>query len=471
MINMHRLLEFDGFKNSDLKKIYLFARSDRFSFSHIDSLVRSVADNIFQMITPPGIFPNMINKKYPVYNYGNYDELKLLIQRGDVNADNVYNNPENLINANSKVEFHKKTEGLDFVPKTVFTKEDAIGKLKFPVIAKPSGGSKGEGIQVFKDKDGLEKSKADNLEVFSEKFDLKREFRAISICGKVVFIAERVPTNEKAKSLREEDIFDRDGTLDQRSSYVWETVEFDEEIKKDVVEDMCKKVCDAIELEVLGIDVGLDSKGKLFVIEANTCPGLNKDQVVLIYHGLFEDFFGRKPDEKSTEILKSYSEELLRANADPAKFSFSPNGGRKFFNFSNAVDANGDEKGKNLMTVKFDLEKQFGGSLKSIKNKYLNMDEGTVYRFDEWQILTEDASLNESSYLRFKTKEVFTKAKESLEKAGIKLKDSVIPKDGYSTLPAIIYFDPKDVEAVKKVLKAENIIPSAFFVDDEPLEL
>lgn len=77
-------------------------------------------------------------------------------------------------------------------------------------------------------------------------------------------------------------------------------------------------------------------------------------------------------------------------------------------------------------------------------------------------------ALNES-YLQFKTKEVFTKAKAALEKAEVEIKISVIPKTGFSTLPSLIYFGPKDVEAVKKVLTDNSIIPSAFVVDDKPI--
>ena len=124
-------------------------------------------------------------------------ELQQFIDNNVVTKDNIYNLPENLINANSKVEFHKKTKDLKFVPKSVFTKEEAL-KLKFPIIAKPSNGSKGEGIEVFKTKEDLNSSDK-QFDVFSEKFDLKREFRIISINGTIVFMAERTQEKRKEK--------------------------------------------------------------------------------------------------------------------------------------------------------------------------------------------------------------------------------------------------------------------------------
>ena len=137
---MVRLFEFEQFTN-DLRKVYLFAQSDKFSFSHIDSLVRNVSEKIFIQLTPPGVFAGDINKTMPILNYGNGNVLKDLIENGSVDRKNVYNQPENLTNAFSKVNFHKKTEGLQFIPKTGFTKNEATG-LNFPRVAKTEKGSK-----------------------------------------------------------------------------------------------------------------------------------------------------------------------------------------------------------------------------------------------------------------------------------------------------------------------------------------
>lgn len=364
---------YSQYVNNDLQKFYLMSHSDKFSFSHIDSLVRSVAGHLFLLLMPPGIFPGSINPEIPVFNYGNTPELQKLIDDGVIRKENVYNLPENLVNANSKVEFHKKTNGLDFVPKSVFTKEEAAS-LKFPVIAKPSGGSKGEGIEVFKTKEDLDKSEG-KFDVFSEKFDLKREFRVISIKGDLVFIAERIPMNDKANSLREnqhqnKDIFDREGTLSERSSYKWVKVEYGKDGIADESEfkKICSSINEALSLEFLGIDIGTDSTGKLWCIEANTCPGLNKDQIVLIYISLFKDFYKRSPNEYSMKMIKQYQDELMRANEDPNKFSFSPHQGNRFYYYDDKVDMKtGERKGKALLTSKYNIEKSFGDTLLNIK--------------------------------------------------------------------------------------------------------
>ena len=331
------------------------------------------------LLMPPGIFPKSINPDIPIFNYGNSPELQELIDGGFVKKENIYNLPEYLPNANSKVEFHKRTKDLSFVPKTVFTKQEAES-LKFPIIAKPEGGSKGEGIEVFKTKEDLEKADGD-FQVFSEKFDLKREFRVISINGELVFVAERIPENEKANSLREgKDIFDREGTLSDRSAYKWVKVKPGQDGLPDESEfkKICKAINESLHLEFLGVDIGLDGDGKIWCIEANTCPGLNKDQIVLIYVALFKDFYNREPNEFSAKKIKQYQEELLRANKDTAKFSFSPHQGNRFYYYNDKVDdETGERKGRALLTTKFNIEKSFGDTLLNIKKAH----ESTIMDF------------------------------------------------------------------------------------------
>lgn len=372
---MKKLMKFGEYNTpKDLKKIYLMPHSDRFSFSHIDHLVRRVAENLFDLVMAPGIFPESINPDLPVYNYGNHDEIYDLIKKGAFKKKNIYNHPDNLKYANDKIEFHKAMDGLDFVPKTVFKQED-VSKLKFPIIAKPKGGSKGEGINVFKTKEDLENFKPEDddmkLDLFSEKFNLEREFRVITVNGKRVYIAERIPTNKKAKSLREsanmfpsKDLFGKKGTLDGRSSYKWVEIKNPDLDKKvwEQIDKIMPVACEKLKLEVMGLDFGLDSNGKVWIIEANTCPGLNKDQIVRIYLQIFEDFYERKPEDASMQKIKQMRDELVRASKSKAKFSHSSSMGRR-------MDWTYSEDGRKTSNVKFDIEKSFGSTLNNIKDR------------------------------------------------------------------------------------------------------
>jgi len=353
--------EFGAFaKNSDLFKVNLIPHSDRFSFSHVDHAVKAVGSMLFNFIQPPGIFVGSINPDLPVYNYGNSKEIHGIIKEGAFKRKNIYTLPGNPPNANNKVKFHKKMEGCSFVPKTVFAADDAA-KMKFPIIAKPKTGSKGQGITVFENKDDLTKYGGEPLDVYSKKFDLKREFRIISMKGDMLYLAERIPTNKKAKSLREsEDVFMRDGTIGERSEYVWKERKFGSDglPTKKRFRRICEKTHELLKLDVLGIDIGIDSKGKLWLIEANTCPGLNNDQVVRIYLSIFRDFFGRDPEKYSMDKIKELRKELRVRSGDDVKFSFSARPGRM-------MDWGTPEQSS---SAKFDIEKSFGAPLKDIKD-------------------------------------------------------------------------------------------------------
>lgn len=423
---MVRLFEFEQFTN-DLRKVYLFAQSDKFSFSHIDSLVRNVSEKIFIQLTPPGVFAGDINKTMPILNYGNGNVLKDLIENGSVDRKNVYNQPENLTNAFSKVNFHKKTEGLQFIPKTVFTKNEATG-LNFPIIAKTEKGSKGVGVQQFKTKEELNTS-TDEYAVFSEKFDLKKEFRCLSVKGDVIFIAERIPMNDKALSLREgEDIFDRKGTLEDRSDYKWETVQMGTNgiPSKESFDALCGQINNVLGLEFLGVDVGLDSTGKLWCIEANTCPGLNKDQIVLLYEKIFEDFYKRKVNEWTQFKLDEFKKELIRSNEDPAKFSHAAHLGKRFYVYDK--DHGDTDKKKPLLTVKFDIEKSFGKPLKSIKKENA-MKENKIMRFEQFN-LNEEEKESKGEYTTDEMDEFINEIVATVDWAGTSI---MLPSDRHAS--------------------------------------
>lgn len=361
MSKIKNFKDFNAFvEQADIHKVYLFSHSDKFSFSHVDHAVKAGASMIFTFLSPPGIYPDSIDSSLPVYNYGNDEEIVPLIKDKVIKSRNVYNKPGNLKYANDKVKFHKKMEGASFVPKTVFTAEEAL-KLKFPIIGKPAEGSKGQGIEVFKTKEELQNYDGEKMDVFSKKFDLKKEYRVISMKGDLLYIAERIPTNKKAKSLREsEDIFMKDGTLGERSAYEWKEKQFGKggvpELKK--FKTICDKTHERLGLDVLGVDIAIDGSGKLWLIEANTCPGLNNDQVVKIYLSIFKDFYKRDPEPYSMAKIEEIQKELRTRSQDDIKFSFHSRPGRM-------MDWGTPDQSS---SVKYDIEKSFGDTLKNIKD-------------------------------------------------------------------------------------------------------
>jgi hypothetical protein len=61
----------------------------------------------------------------------------------------------------------------------------------------------------------------------------------------------------------------------------------------------------------------------------------------------------------------------MRANEDPAKFSFSPHQGNRFYYYNDKVDdETGERKGRALLTTKYNIEKSFGDTMLNIKKTY-----------------------------------------------------------------------------------------------------
>jgi len=91
----------------------------------------------------------------------------------------------------SKSDFYELFKQYDFMPKTCFSKKKAIETLKFPIVAKPDGGSLGIGIQKFESKEELNSSK-DTFDVFCEYVESLCEIRVFVLDGKIVCILERI---------------------------------------------------------------------------------------------------------------------------------------------------------------------------------------------------------------------------------------------------------------------------------------
>src|SRR5690606_37575333 len=101
----------------------------------------------------------------------------------------------------SKRLFHETFGDKEYLPKTVFTLEEAK-TLKYPIIAKPAFGHSGIGITKFNSYKELESEVIKNglkFDVFSEAIQIDKEFRIIFLKDKIVALAVRIPNDEKTK--------------------------------------------------------------------------------------------------------------------------------------------------------------------------------------------------------------------------------------------------------------------------------
>jgi len=284
-------------KENDLFKVYLAIDPD--SGHRWWSYKGFAADNFFIQINKDNYKDIDINTNYPILTY-NSGVVETLLKENLIKKENIYNRPEFIKQSGSKAEFHKIVDGDESIPKTCHSEEEAL-KIGFPLIAKPAEGHSGLGIQVFKSKEDWDKADHSKFDIYSEFIDKKSEHRVINFKGKPFFWMERKPMNDKAKSGEGE------GKEEMSFKYIKRNINTIPEKFNKLVERFCGMFKD---LPYICFDIMEDQKGKLFIIESNSQPGVPYDSTVQIYRQVFADFYGRSVDEETDKILKGLSEDL-----------------------------------------------------------------------------------------------------------------------------------------------------------------
>ena len=99
----------------------------------------------------------------------------------------MYNQPELLSLSGDKIEFAKVFKKFNWLPKTVFSKKEAIeGAVGFPVVAKIKDGHSGIGIQKFDTAKELQDSK-ETFDLYCQFIDFDREYR-VAFCKEKIFL-------------------------------------------------------------------------------------------------------------------------------------------------------------------------------------------------------------------------------------------------------------------------------------------
>lgn len=99
-----------------------------------------------------------------------------------------------------KKDYYNLLKGYNFMPKTVFSKKEALTTLKFPVVGKPIDGGHGIGIEKFETKEELLSTKS-QFGLYSEYVEHKNEFRVYVLDGKVIYIIERLNIHENKNNI------------------------------------------------------------------------------------------------------------------------------------------------------------------------------------------------------------------------------------------------------------------------------
>jgi len=286
---------------SDLGKVYVSVNTET---GH--EAFRNEGSDAFQHIGQDNVDTIKLDPNIPILNY-NKILTKKIAKKFPKNF--IYNPNEEVKKSGSKKLFHEIVGESPNIPKTVYNEKDAL-KIGFPIIAKPSEGHSGVGIQIFKNKDDFDKADQSKFDVYSQYIDKKSENRVINFKGKPFAWLERQPINDKAKN--------GDGKAD--SEMVFEYTKKDPSKLPDNFAKVNKAFCKKFPtLSLLCFDFMEDQDGKVYVIEANTMTGVPFDITIDMYKLIFNDFYKRPVNAKTEAELGVLSKKLIKRTMDRSK--------------------------------------------------------------------------------------------------------------------------------------------------------
>lgn len=243
----------------------------------------------------------------PILYYGGFGgpthpEAVAFLKNKGINNDNLYNKRELLPISGDKIKFAKAAAKFDWLPKTCFSKEDAVnGDVGFPVIAKIKDGHSGLGIQKFDTAEELEASK-DKFDIFCQFIDFAREYRVMFCRDKIFIINERVPRIEDDRSIKTK-------TADEKISFTYvyqDQNKVDPKFIENVL-SICKDVKTFLDLDLWALDIVVDKKGKMWIMETSSATGLGSVKMCEVYKAMYEDFYGEPlSDEFLEDIYLKY---------------------------------------------------------------------------------------------------------------------------------------------------------------------
>jgi len=296
---------------SGLGKIYLAFRED--SGQRWWTYKGFAGNKFFKQLHENNIDDTEINPDYPILTY-HTDTVKKLLDSGKIKEENIYNHPDHISKSGSKEEFHKLVGEDANIPKTVYSKNDALENLNFPIIAKPSKGHSGIGIQIIEKPDLMEDVDEKIFDTFSEYIDKAEEHRFINFKGKPIFWMERTPLNEKAKNGKGE------AKEEMEFGYAKRNVKDLPKDYKKVLERFCKIYED---LPYMCFDMMKGKDGKVYVIESNAQPGVPFDSTIEAYKHIYEDFYKKPLDKESLTKLDEYAKTMVEK-------TLKKDGGKRF---------------------------------------------------------------------------------------------------------------------------------------------
>jgi hypothetical protein len=261
----------------------------------LGSMIGAVRNTLFDQISV-----NSSNYKFlsispgiPILNFTEDNDLvQAMINENVIDINSLYNKPTHSTVVSDKVSFHKKFRDCKFIPKTVFSVEDAMN-LNFPVIAKPAQGKSAKGIKKFKTSEEM-KSSNEKFDIFSEMIDIKKEFRCFCFKGEIIELNERVKIKGSPDFLE---------NTDTTTDFLYKWIDPAKYSCSQEMYEILQQCRDVVNLDFFSIDFAETSDKKLFVIEMNSRTGMGVDKMVELYKLVHKDYYKKEANATSIEKM------------------------------------------------------------------------------------------------------------------------------------------------------------------------
>lgn len=217
-------------------------------------------DGVVDIIKPDEIHKIQKNDIAMLYPWSLWEKIPKL--------ENIFNTNLNaIVTAGQKQKCREKLQesGIS-VPKTWRVESEAIP----PYIVRPFSHSEGKNFKIIetrKEQKNRIKFTNKQKEYYSEVINFKEEHRVIIIQGKIILSYNRHIYSNVLKTIEERNFI----RLNNFTFFREETAHLLTEEQKNI----CIESMKIIGLEFGGIDLGIDSKGKPYIIEINTTPHMH----------------------------------------------------------------------------------------------------------------------------------------------------------------------------------------------------
>lgn len=224
---------------------------------------------------------------------GDFLELKKSFGR------NVYNNFDETKLGKLSTLRKLVADGVNWLPKTAFTKDEGWGGVKFPAICKAANSYDSKGVEKIDSK----KDVPDYIDIVQEIIPIKNEYRIVAFRGKandkiqVIQVLQKLPKNDKAKDLRVEEALSKEEMKNKpNTKFSWSILDPSEESELiSAASEIIKYIfSDNPGLNLSGFDIAMDNQGKAWYIEHNLLPAPIGPMFLLLYKAMFEDWYNRE---------------------------------------------------------------------------------------------------------------------------------------------------------------------------------